>query len=504
MHVKGRFPYGLKLNKLLIRCRISSKYHAIADDTQLWKSLYYRDFVRPKTVSLPGFSLKKNVSQRKLYTSKVLKHLQPDSAIWRENEPNWKNQYKLQHNWAKGACEMREFQVAKERPIPPLLVRMHAKVIYTADAFTGLRAWTGMKSERVLGFMSLKNYPPPTSLALDTSLEHGKEQRLILGFDNGSFAILSFSPINGVFKFVHKHEPSSNGTIIGVGLCGAFLLTMTARQILSIYKFPTSTHGPPLLLHSLQSYSTRCPLSYDIRRTGSVINATVAYVFHGPFTWMVGVQELRMDGKTGDLISSRIAQSAPPSMTTYQPFMAARYASTPTALSYSHPYLLLTHPDNTLTLFLVSSTKEELQITPGTRLWGHTSAVSGVHVESRGKAVSVSLRGDEVRIWQLEETARGNREPRWWENGNSIQVTVKEEKDSQHPFPSRGVKELIDRGSPWLRGRLPLGLDAFSASPPLNAQDEHIRSWVGLDDEAVVVLKERLIGQQCLRVYDFS
>jgi hypothetical protein len=489
---------------MLIDRRISSKYHAIAADSQLWKSLYYRDFVRPKTVSLPGFSLKKDVSQRKLYASKVLKHLQPESAIWRENETNWKNHYKLQQNWTNGACEVREFQVAKERPIPPLLVRMHAKVIYTADSVTGLRAWTGIKSERILGFMSLKNYPPPTSLAIDTSLEHGKEQQLILGFNDGSFAIFSFVKSSGIFKLIYKHEPSSNGTVIGVGLCGTFVLTMTARQILSIYKFSTDLHTPPLLLHSLQSHSTRCPLSYDIRRTGSVVNSTVAYVFHGAFTWMVGVQELRMDGITGDLISSRTAQSAPPSMTNYQPFMAARYASTPTALSYTHPYLLLTHPDNTLTLFMVSSTKEKLQITPGTRLWGHTSAVSGVQVESRGKAVSVSLRGDEVRIWQLEETARGNREPRWWENGKSVQVNTKADNDKQHPFPSRAVKESINRGSPWLRGRLPLGLDAFSASPPLNAEDEHIRPWVGLDDEAVVVLKERLIGQQYLRVYDFS
>ena len=76
--------------------------------------------------------------------------------------------------------------------------------------------------------------------------------------------------------------------------------------------------------------------------------------------------------------------------------------SKPTSLSYTHPYLLVAHPDNTLTLYLVTSTAQALSISAGSRLWGHTSSVSGAHVGGRGKAVSVSRRGDELRIWELE------------------------------------------------------------------------------------------------------
>jgi WD40 repeat protein len=65
-------------------------------------------------------------------------------------------------------------------------------------------------------------------------------------------------------------------------------------------------------------------------------------------------------------------------------------------------YLLASHPDNTLSLHLVRSTGSSLTIDPGQRLYGHTSAVSSVQVDSRGKAVSINRNGLEMRVWELE------------------------------------------------------------------------------------------------------
>lgn len=55
-----------------------------------------------------------------------------------------------------------------------------------------------------------------------------------------------------------------------------------------------------------------------------------------------------------------------------------------------------------MTLYLVRSTASSLAIDCGQRLYGHTSGVSCVLVDSRGKAVSINRNGSEVRVWELE------------------------------------------------------------------------------------------------------
>jgi WD40 repeat protein len=65
-------------------------------------------------------------------------------------------------------------------------------------------------------------------------------------------------------------------------------------------------------------------------------------------------------------------------------------------------YLLSSHADNTLTLYLVRSSDTVFEIDTGQRLYGHTSGVASVQVASRGKAVSLSTNGREVRVWELE------------------------------------------------------------------------------------------------------
>lgn len=155
----------------------------------------------------------------------------------------------------------------------------------------------------------------------------------------------------------------------------------------------------------------------------------------------------------------------------------------PTSLCYTHPYLLATLPDNTLILHLCTSNASTLSVSPGIRLWGHTSGISDAEITARGKAVSVSSRGDEMRVWELEgrpSAAFSSRSveirPRAASGGD-----VDGEGTTPPPFPpSRSQPQ--GEGSDW---------------------DER-RNWVGFDDEMVIVLKESKQGRESLLVYDFT
>jgi len=165
--------------------------------------------------------------------------------------------------------------------------------------------------------------------------------------------------------------------------------------------------------------------------------------------------------------------------------------SKPTSLSYTHPYLLVSHPDNTLTLYLVSSTADALSIGIGSRLWGHTSSVSGAHVGGRGKAVSVSRRGDELRIWELEGGFASATAKRRLATGD-LSVQIRAEKHS--------TDEIAQTGLELRSGRAAAAATADDASSELTLT----RGWIGFDDENVVVLKEQSHGRQALVVYDFT
>jgi len=274
---------------------------------------------------------------------------------------------------------------------------------------------------------------------------------------------------------------------------------MTATQLISLYKFTKQSEDDqhesvldaPKLLYTLKSHSVLPPLVLGIRSTAKFIFATLAFstqTFQAG--WSVSVQEMRMTLE-GTLLDSRMVTSTPdqPLLSSSLPsslrpsrasslFLGSSFSpaapcfTKPTSISYSHPYLLLSHPDNTLTLYLLTSTPDALSISSGSRLWGHTSSVAGAHIGSRGKAVSVSRRGDEVRIWDLEGTT--NRKV-----PESTTVSVKIQPGKRSFITSKFSTD---------------SLEDITA----------VRGWVGFDDENVVVLKERNLGSQALVVYDFT
>lgn len=115
-----------------------------------------------------------------------------------------------------------------------------------------------------------------------------------------------------------------------------------------------------------------------------------------------------------------------------------------------------------------------MELTQGTKLWGHTSSVESAEITSRGKAVSVSTRGNELRVWSLEGGFSGSR--RGGLRERSIQIR-KAGKDGEGEETG---------GMEW-------GESGMTR-----------RHWVGFDDEVVIVLKEDAGGEQALVVYDFT
>merc|ERR1712000_34260 len=220
---------------------------------------------------------------------------------------------------------------------------------------------------------------------------------------------------------------------------------------------------------SLRSYTTRAPLTLSTRRVGAGFVASIAYTVDAVGGWCIGVQDFdirpSLDSSHPEIIDSRLSHTIPVDMAG-SPSSSPRQGSTssssggPVRLCYSHPYLLATLPDNTLLLHLVTTTLTSLSISKGIRLWGHTSGISDAEITARGKAVSVSARGDEIRVWELEGRV----------GGKSVEIRPRETSE---------VDEWRGLGEWWKRK-------------------------VGFDEEMVIVLKEAGDGRESLMVYDFT
>ncbi|KAK1493774.1 F-box domain-containing protein [Colletotrichum cuscutae] len=254
------------------------------------------------------------------------------------------------------------------------------------------------------------------------------------------------------------------------------------------------THNPlqgatllpaPILLTSLKSHTSRAPLALSIRQVTSHVIASIAYTFSTLEGWSIGIQDLQIRPQgagqpASEIVSTGLAFTKPvkaaPAVlltsSTASPQLPSQTQTPegPTTLCYSHPYLLAALPDNTMILYICTSNATKLDISAGIRLWGHTSGISDAEITTRGKAVSVSSRGEQIRVWELEGRV----------SGKSIEIRPK-----------------TTSGSVFT--------DTIVPSPeatPDRWDDRH--NWVGFDDEMVIVLKEAMDGKESLVVYDFS
>ncbi|KAF9701617.1 hypothetical protein EKO04_000330 [Ascochyta lentis] len=512
----------LPVSSLLVSQRISKKLGHLAVDSELWKAAYYRTFVLPRASRIPGIK-NPGAHDRLHYSSRLSQWLDDGALVKQGVKTKWKQQYRLRHNWSRGQCAVSEIVVSERPPEPPLLVMLSNSTIFAADSISGLRAWNLKDGRELLAstpfdVAATDALQLPVSMAVDSLDGQDKYERVVLGFEDGSFSVFALHRNQKRFDTLFTHPASSNGMLSALAMSSPYLLTMTEDHLVSLYAFAEAQVGssrlePPKLLYSLRSHTAWPPVSLSLRTTATSMTAAIAYSLPTYLSgWTVGVQELNLSHK-GELLGSRLATAAnehcftlsacrstsSPNTRPSSPFAVASHDSSstsgpnnskPTSMSYSHPYLLVAHPDNTLSLYLVKSTSSTLSISSGNRLWGHTSSISGAHVGMRGKAVSVSRLGDELRVWDLEGGTASLTGRRRFKNGE-LSVRVKPSKTIEQG--KEGQDEEIEQNF-GLRSALEQGFDDSSVS----------RGWVGFDEQNVFVLREKSEGSQALVVYDFT
>ncbi|KAF3050826.1 hypothetical protein E8E11_006730 [Didymella keratinophila] len=512
----------LPVSSLLTSQRISKKYSRLAVDSELWKAAYYRTFVLPRASRIPGVK-NPGTHDRLHYSSRLSRWLDDGALVKNGANTKWKQQFRLRHNWSQGKCAISEIVVSERPPEPPLLVMLSNSTIFAADSISGLRAWSMKDGRELLATTPLSatatdNLQLPVSMAIDSNGKDEDDEKVVLGFEDGSFSIYTLRRGLRRFDNLFTHPPSSNGMLSALAMSSPYLLTMTEDHLLSLYAFDEkqkqhSSLAPPRLLYSLRSHTAWPPVSLSLRTTATSMTAAIAYSLPTYLSgWTVGVQELNLSPK-GELLGSRLATAADEHSFTLSNYLPVSSPSTrssspvfgaprgppsvsapgnskPTSMSYSHPYLLVAHPDNTLSLYLVKSTASTLSIGPGNRLWGHTSSISGAHVGIRGKAVSVSRLGDELRVWDLEGGTASLANRRRFRNGE-LSVRVQPSKAGNDMLDGQDVEHERNVG---LRYALDQTFDDSSVN----------RGWVGFDEQNVIVLREKSEGSQALVVYDFT
>lgn len=528
----------LPLSNLLSLSPVSHRYYRLSSDSQLWRQLYYLHFVLPRAMRIPGFRPSAGPRDSPASSRMVMRHSGADlrrRGARGAESVDWKRQYKLRHNWSRGKCAVEELDVGGE----PIVLRPARKqtlakivdgVAVTADAAAGLRAWD-LKTKKMLAQIGLRGVVP-TCMAVDE--QDGTEGRLeiALGFLDGCFGVWGLDAARNGFTERYCHPASTNGKLVSVAYAYPYLMTATENVLVSLYAFNTDTtpetpgnsdgsrasatlgetldrssrvstgqngvgseraSGPknttgqsmmaaPYLMTSLKSHSSKAPLALSVRKMTTSTTAAIAYTLPTREGWTIGIQELHISGaqarlKTPPEVSQSRLVYAPPTVTGRSLGTPAGSTSSdtddsspedeygPMALCYTHPYLLATLPDNTLILYLCTTDATSLSLSRGIRLWGHTSGIGDAEITSRGKAVSVSCRGDELRVWELEGRT----------GGRSVEIRASSGEGGARDV--RGLGETV-----W----------------------DDKRSWVGFDDEMVIVLKEAKSGRESLMVYDFS
>lgn len=362
----------------------------------------------------------------------------------------------------------------------------------------------------------------PTALVVSHQQSH---QEIVVGFENGLFNRYIFDVQTSQLILRSSYVGLSDGAITAMALSSPYLLVVSQHRNLSLYKLGGQSHNRetvvnitrPHELASLKADNMVAPMTLSLRASASEIVATIVYsFFHIGCGWSQGIQELRFD-QDGQQLDCRIASTVDSQygmrpLQGLSPSLRRRHSATvesidnevsspavasilhqqpATSMSYSHPYLLTSHSDNTLTMYLVVSDLKSLYVRGGQRLWGHTSSVSAVQVTNRGKAVSVSSHGDEIRIWELETavSSLGSRRP--LKDENSIQV-------------SPGNKRQMESVSAPMPKSIQQDLHGLRMVPSVPQEMAHMHECVGFDEERVLLLREKQVGTQLLECYDFT
>ncbi|KAL4996147.1 hypothetical protein BDV10DRAFT_196114 [Aspergillus recurvatus] len=505
----------LPIPALLTCQRLSHRFHALALDSELWKRQYFSKWVRPRARRL-AISQRTSFPQSKFeYSPRVSTWLDHGHLDRKDGATNWKRQYQLKHNWSKGTCRVTELQISQP-PRPPMLVTLCAGYVFIADSREGLRAWSAESPETcraALSFVGLESRSSSAPTALTATCSPGKDcVEVAVGFDDGVLSVYKLDTTSLRLGMRFSRTRPAQGAITAMAASYPYLMVVSKHMMLSLYKLPLETGDSgwgdethPIA--SLKADSILAPMSLSIRLAGSGIIASIVYSFlHIGCGWSLGIQELHFNN-IGQQTVSRLTTTVDtqygvslhrlPDSTNGQISVPAMptilHKNPPTSVSYSHPYLLTSHGDNTLTVFLVVSTSSSLFVKGGQRLWGHTSSVSAAQVSDRGKAVSVSSHGDEVRIWELESLISSFGSQRLFRGDNSVKVKPE---NQRHPRDLEGLG--------LLSGGLHRDYSRAESQPAtMPHKMDQAQDCIGFDDERLLLLRERERGSQLLELYDF-
>lgn len=464
------------------------------------------------------------------------------------SDVDWKQQYRLRNNWARGLCEVRQVEVSPSNfSLTPIeerrtLVKVVDGLAVTVDMQAGLRAWD-LRTQQSIAQTTTETDDGirlvPTALALDGARLSADVLDIMLGFNDGTFGIWRLIISKGRLSVLYRQEKSYVGRLISVAYSYPYAMTAAELGFISLFTFEkpkpdpmaiwasfaagagassvpvgeaakhhggnedsddandqepsmVQLHGEvarssnlsgPHVLSLLKSDYSRQPLVLSIRKLKSSAVASIAYSFDTEDSWALGIQnfDIRPSGSSKpDVITSRVAYTDPanfghrvaaepdedcPAWLNSPGWHIDVDEDGPAKLCYSHPYLLATMNDNTLVLFVVTATEKSFAISTGMKLFGHTSGIADADITPAGTAVSVSERGDEIRVWDLEKHVEST----------SVEV---------RPRVKRGSEDAADASS---------------------AEDgEHWRNWVGTDNHRVTVLRQSSDGRESLVTYDFT
>ena len=474
----------LPISSLNICQRLSHRFYLLAGDSELWKRQYYTRWVKPRARRLAnatGRRFANVLPPRKVkYSPRVSTWLGHGHLAEEGRVSHWKTQYRLKHNWSKGICRLTEVELS-EPPQPPFLSKLCFGFMFTVDAAYGLRVCRAKRPTCCVARADIDSTMPTALTAAYGPAPHSVE--VTVGFQDGHFRVYYFDVKGLCLKMRHVHRcDSADGAVTCMASSPPYLLMVSQYHTLSLYEMPpdhddSSTEQAPRILASLKAESMVAPMTLSVRvGAGEIISSIVYSFFHLGCGWSLGIQELRF-GRDGQPIGSRLTTTVDCQYGSTRKHQVSSllpagpcilHRQPPTSMSYAHPYLLTSHADNTLTMYLVVSSGEELFVKSGRRLWGHTSSISTVQVSDRGRAVSVSSYGDEMRVWELE-TAMVDE--------NSIQVT---------PENRKGKKMLAATGD--------------------RVEEEEMRGCVGFDEERVMLFrgKRQERGSPWLECYDFT
>src|SRR5271170_3784166 len=143
----------------IISCQtVSHRWQHISTDPELWKHLYFQRFVKPRLAHVHS----------RTRTRIAIRDWWNNERTQTEGGPrkDWKQMFKVRHNWHKGRCAVTEMDISNSPPRPAIdeprqssfwnervlttstpLVQFDGKIFVVADKENGLRAWDIEKLE---------------------------------------------------------------------------------------------------------------------------------------------------------------------------------------------------------------------------------------------------------------------------------------------------------------------------------------------------------------------